>query len=48
MYRSEIYEYSYLAYGGGGVNVGETILMVVGITCPEDNDGVLPLLNLIN
>lgn len=47
MYRSGIYKYSYLAYGGGGVN-GETMLMVVGITCPEDNGGVLPLLNLIN
>ena len=43
-----IHEYSYLAYGGGGVSVGETILIVVGIICPEDNGGVLPLLNLIN
>lgn len=39
---------SHLAYGGGGVNVGETIPMVVGIICPEDNGGVLPLLNLTN
>ena len=39
---------SHLAYGGGGVSVGETILMVVGMICAEDNGGVLPLLNLTN
>lgn len=38
----------YLAYGGGGVNVGETMAMVVGIICPEDNGGVPPLFSLIN
>jgi len=40
---------AYLAYGGGGANVGETMLMLVGIICPEDkDDAVLPLLKLNN